>query len=304
MLLTGFLLIVCTGLCWIGFGVLVSLCAGRGWSFDLVQGLSYIGGALICGALLAADGGMFPPGADPKGLSFIFLVSFCGGIASFYTFFLTAKAMRIGPNGLIWGIMQAGMIGSTLMGVFCFGEKLTPLSLTGLILIVGGVLAMGFARDRRNGGAGGKKWLLPTLSAFVLVMATQCFCTLPSFLQETVNTGSLFRAFAVYAGGAFAFAVTTLPGVIRSGKFGGRGEWISAAVLTASNVGSSCFLLYRGLDLLAKAGAGGLGYPICTGICVAGFSLYSLLLLKEKIAPAGLAGLSAVCVGIVAIALP
>ena len=69
------------------------------------------------------------------------------------------------------------------------------------------------------------------------------------------------------------------------------------------NTSASVFLFYRGLDLLAKAGCGGLGYPVGIGVCVIGFSLYSLLILKEKVARLSLAGLIAVCLGIIVISL-
>ena len=298
-MMTGFLLVICAGVCWIGIGVSVSICAKRGWSYDLVQGLNYFGAGLICAALLA--GGAFPD-ADPKMLGLVFALNCCAGIANFYTYVLTAKAMRIGPNGLIWGIMQAGMIGSTLRGIFFFGEAAAPLRLTGLFLIIGGVLAMGMAKDQKNGGGSGR-WLGYALAAFGLVMATHCCNTLPSYLAKTVDSGSVFRTFGMYCGGCLGFVFTTLPGVVRRKQFGGKGEWITAAILMVLNTSASCFFFYRGMDLLAGAGAGGLGYPLSIGVCVAGFSLYSIFCLKEKIARLGLAGLAAACIGIIIITI-
>lgn len=205
---TGFLLVVSAGLCWIGIGISVSICARRGWNYDLVQGLNYFGAALVCGVLLACHA--WPSASSSKILALVFLMNSLAGIANFYTYVLTAKAMRIGPNGLIWGIMQAGMIG---------------------------------------------------------------------------------------------FATFTLPGLIRKRECGGKGEWISAVILMVLNTAASCFLFYKGLDLLAGSGAGGLGYPVAIGVCVAGFSLYSLLFLKEKFARLSLGGLIAVCLGIIIITL-
>ena len=97
----------------------------------------------------------------------------------------------------------------------------------------------------------------------------------------------------LYFGGVIGFALTTLPGMIRRRNFGGRGEWITALVLMILNTSASLFFFFRGLDLLAKSGCGGLGYPIAIGVCVVGFSLYSLLILREKFARLSLAGLIA-----------
>jgi len=76
-----------------------------------------------------------------------------------------------------------------------------------------------------------------------------------------------------------------------------------AGILMLLNTSASVFFFYRGLDLLAKHGCGGLGYPLAIGVCITGFSLYSLLILKEKIARPGLIGLGAVCIGIIIIAI-
>ena len=53
----------------------------------------------------------------------------------------------------------------------------------------------------------------------------------------------------------------------------------------------------------AKTGRAGLGYPLAIGICVIGFSLYSLLILKEKLARLSMAGRGAVCIGIIAVSI-
>ena len=42
---------------------------------------------------------------------------------------------------------------------------------------------------------------------------------------------------------------------------------------------------------------------LAIGVCVIGFSFYSILILKEKFASLSLAGLAAVCLGIIVISL-
>lgn len=299
-MMTGFLLVIAAGFCWIGVGISVSKCSGRGWNYNIVQGLNYLGATLIC-AMILAGRRAFGSAWETPGWGV--LMSCLAGIANFYTYVFTSKAMQRGPNGLVWGIMQGGMIGSFLMGVICFGEKAAPLRVLGLALILGGILTMGLCKDRKSGSAGGKNWVFPSLGAFLLVMVTHCCNTLPSYFPETAGNSPVFRTMGLYFGGVVGFVLTALPGMIRSHDFGGRGEWITAGILMVLNTSASVFLFYRGLDLLAKAGCGGLGYPIAIGVCVIGFSLYSLLILKEKIVRLSLAGLIAVCLGIIVISL-
>ena len=294
---SGFLLVIITGVCWIGVGISVSKCSERGWNYDIIQGLSCLGATLLCALIFA--GSAARSGGPVFGWGF--WLSFLAGITNFYTYVFTSKAMRLGPNGLVWGIMQAGMIGSFLMGMIFFGEKAAPLRIIGLVLILGGIMLMGMSKDS-NPREKGKNWLLPALAAFLLVMLTHSCNALPSYLSAS-ETDSIVRTMGLYFGGFIGFALTTLPGMIRRRDFGGKAEWINAVILMALNTSASLFFFYRGLDLLAKNGGGGLGYPIATGVCVVGFSLYSLLFLKEKIARLSLAGLIAVCFGIITISV-
>ena len=297
--LGGFLLVITAGICWIGVGMVVSKCSARGWDFNLVQGLNDIGATLVCFLLLAGRVSWSDPGSL---FGFGFLMSFLAGLISFYSFLFTAKAMERGPNGLVWGIMQSGMIGPFLMGVILFGEKAAPVRFLGLFLILSGILVMGVSRDSRS-SVRGKNWVLPTLAAFLLVMVAQSVNSLPSYLQSESGSDSLVRTLGLYFGGMIGFMLTTLPGMIRKRKYGIRGEWIAAVILMVLNVAASLFFFYRGLDLLATSGCASLGYPIAIGVCVIGFSVYSLLILKEKFARLSLAGLGAVSLGIIIISL-
>lgn len=52
--LAGFLLVVISGICWIGVGISVSKCSERNWDYNIVQDLNYLGTTLLC-ALLAVS---------------------------------------------------------------------------------------------------------------------------------------------------------------------------------------------------------------------------------------------------------
>lgn len=301
---SGFILVIIAGFCWIGIGVSVSVCSARKWNYSLVQGLSYLGSTLLCAVLLAVQGKVT---SFSEVASFGLLMSFLAGFSNFFTYVFAAKAMQRGPNGLVWGMMQAGMIGSFLMGVIFFDEKATLLRLAGLILILSGVLLMGMTKNSGKSSAenssNGAGWVLLSCCALLLVMVTHCCNALPSYFPNASGGNSIIRTMGMYLGGVAGFLIMTVPGMIRKREAGGRGEWVTAIILMLVNTSASVFFLYRGLDILAKNGSGGLGYPVAIGVCVTGFSLYSLFVLKEKFARLSLLGLISVCLGIIIISL-
>ena len=298
-LFCGFILVLITGLFWIGIGIAVSRCSAKGWNYSIVSGLTYLGASLICAMILA--GKRIHSGAS--GFSgFGFFMSGLAGVAHFYSYLLTAKAMQRGPNGLVWSIMQSGMLGTFLMGMLFFGEKPAVSQLSGMFLLLSGILVMGMTKVETS-SVHGKNWMLLSLGALLLTMTTQCCNTLPSYFHTMEGNSHLSRTLGLYLGGALAFAFTTLPGMLRRRDFGGRGEWATASLLAVLYPSASLFFFYRGLDLLSQNGCAGLGYPIAIGVCVIGFSLYSLLLLKEKVTRLGMAGLGAVGIGMILIAL-
>ena len=297
----GFLMVTVAGFLWIAIGIAVSKCSARGWNYNIVQGLTYLGASLLCAVIV---GGRSLGAGTFEFSPFGFFMCCLAGFSNFYIYVFTAKAMQRGPNGLVWGIMQSGLIGTFLMGMIFFGEKPSLPRVAGALLILCGVLVMGLAKDRKSpGGQGGKAWLLFSLCAMLLSMITQCCNTLPSYFPEIGENGASVLTLGMYCGGLLGFAFTTLPGLIRKRDFGCRSEWIMAGILMILNTSASLIFFYRGLDMLAKNGCAGLGYPLSIGVCVIGFSFYSLLILKEKFARLSLIGLGAVCIGIIAVSI-
>ena len=66
---------------------------------------------------------------------------------------------------------------------------------------------------------------------------------------------------------------------------------------------ASIFFFVPGADRLAVAGCGGLGYPVAIGVCLVGFSVYSLCILREKLSKIEIIGLAAVTLGIIGMSL-
>ena len=60
---------------------------------------------------------------------------------------------------------------------------------------------------------------------------------------------------------------------------------------------------FKGLDMLAQAGAGSIGYPVAIGVCEGGFSLYSGVFLQEPFKALTIMALALNMLGIVLLSL-
>lgn len=59
----------------------------------------------------------------------------------------------------------------------------------------------------------------------------------------------------------------------------------------------------RLLDLVAEAGAGAIGYPVTLGSCIAGFALYSVFILRERITIASVSSFLLCLSGMIAMSI-
>ena len=58
--------------------------------------------------------------------------------------------------------------------------------------------------------------------------------------------------------------------------------WIFAIGLQAIEILGSVFLLYPGMNMLARAGAGAIAYPLVVAAGIAAFEFYAFAVLREK----------------------
>lgn len=298
----GLLLVALAGFCSCFIGVVVSVCAKNNINYNIVQALGSVL-ALITGVVILAF--KMPEDVPFSQWLLVFLLSSGAGIANYFTFYLTELAMKKGPNGLIWSIMQSGMIGSFLMGVFVFGEKASLLRWVSLAVIICGVILSGLGKKQNDQKSADSSllWLWLSLGAALLVAATHCLLVLPSFIPGAAATGTVFRSISVCFGVLITFAVTMLPQALRERGFHNKGVWIVAVICTVINCVHNFLLFFNGVDLLTQCNSGGLGYPVNIGICLVGFSLYSLIFLREKFSIVEYTGVICITAGVIGISL-
>ena len=269
----GILFLVLTGLCWVVLGVVISNTARKGLDFRSIQGIAAFL-MMICALPMIFLGG---------GIGNWKLLAISVGVAGFLNYFgmnLLKHAMVLGPNGLSWGIGQSALILPFLMGTIFFAVPCSLLRVAGMTAILSGI---GVFSSMGNDGVGiTRRWLKIIFSAFMVCGLTQCAANFPSYFGggETTLAAQSFKMF-VFEFGTFLACLSD--SVWQRQKLQSQGAWKNIVVYSIGTVVSQVFLFYRGLDLVANAGAGAIGYPMILSICIVGFSAYSTLILREKL---------------------
>lgn len=232
-------------------------------------------------------------------------VFFVGGLINFIMLQVMSYAMTRGPNGVIWSLVQSALILPFLTGVVFFNNALTLPRILGMTAILTAIVLFAIGKDtsteKRNG------WKKLTILAFILAGIVLNLNNTPSYFREADNVSSLARtcagAFGTLMGAVvwnLAFLSPRKIETIRSSLHNLR-LWKYIMLLPISGLFTSWFLMYPGMNSMAKAGAGALSYPLMISSCIFGFNIYSILLLREKLTSSGIAGTLLCLVGSVMI---
>ena len=279
--------------------------ARKGISVELMQGLSYLLGTLVCLALLP----LYPP-PEVKG-SFVWFalgMYFLVGLLNCFLNTTMAAAMKRGPNSLVWAILQSGMVIPFVFGICFHHVPAGPLRLLGMCAILAALALISMDKpDKSN--ATGSSWLLLSFVAFLLAGVQQTISTEPSYYAETRSgIPIIHRCLALCIGNL----VAALPSLLLSLK--GEGQplrtalnckwlWLYAVILQASILFEKLLLSFRAMDMIARLGNGAISYPVMVISCIAAFTLYSILFLREKVTWRSATGLFLCTLGIVLLSL-
>ncbi|WP_417170630.1 hypothetical protein [Victivallis sp.] len=289
---TGILFAVLTGISWIWVGVVVSYAARNRVNIPYIQLFQTLTGILISVIVLCTMGMLMKDApelsARTKWITACSMIAF--GILNYFMFLAMGAAMRRGPNGIVWAVVQAGILFPFLMGILVFHVEPTPSRIGGMLLIVGSVILFGLGKETKAAGNAPETrkncWYLFALLGMLLCGLNQCCANLPSYLNNGESVGSVYRACLSQVGmlcgwliGVAATRTLSRP-EFQPGEF--RKILFFAISLNAVGLTANYLLFYNALDFLAKAGAGSLGYPLVVSSCVVGFFLYSAIFLREK----------------------
>lgn len=286
-MLIGIVCLVLVGSSWALIGVIMGQAPKRG----IDTGVILIFGALVPFTVSAT---LFITGIAPTFSTSLRTGLIVGGIyalsgmLNFILLQLMAQAMQRGPNGIIWAIIQSGVIFPFAMGMIFFAVPATPIRLLGIIALLLALALFAFSKDNARADSGG--WLTLSLIAFLVCGAQQVCNNLPSYIPEVRDGVSYYyRTFSLACGGIISFSLWNLLlksasplrmrflAAVRNPLF-----WKYVLVIQGFGLLSAYFLLYRGMDLLSKAGIGSASYPLLIGSCIVVFTIYSRWVLKER----------------------
>lgn len=211
-------------------------------------------------------------------------VLFLSGIGNYFQLDIMSKAMQKGPNGIIWTITLSGFIFPFAIGILLFNVPANWIRLTGFVLILLSLVMFGGgnSNDVKEG-----KWKFLALLAFVVTGISQTLSNLPSYFSEADAVTSSWRTSAFALGlmsGCMLVRGNELneffPAVICELKR--RSVWWMGMLGSLTNLVTSYLCLYPGMNMLAKAGAGAIAYPVmvCSSLII--FELYAIIILREK----------------------
>ena len=155
----GITAMILVGISWSVWGYAASVASRRNLDMGVMLALGAAIGAAISLIIALLQG---IPDFRVSGNWLVMLLVFSGGIVNYIQLKLIALAMRFGPNGIIWSIVQSGFICPLALGIIFFGEALKISFLVSVLLVMASLVVFAVVADNRTSG----RWLGWTLSAF------------------------------------------------------------------------------------------------------------------------------------------
>ena len=296
---SGILVGILTGVLWAIVGIVMSRCSRSGMDFKVYFTCNSLFTLLLAAVFYAQWPAMGSgPIARVSDMTFLLVGA---GILSAFGLILMQTAMKFGHNGAIWAIGQSALVMPFLWGILVMGEHGNALKVMGVALILAGMALPAFVKNAPlNEEPGAEKktsWFKLALLSLLLIGSGQVLQSIPSYWKGWEDSAGL-RPVLIYAGYVIGGAICVL--AQRNTQYHSRSLFLLASGMAILNA-ASVKLFFVTLDRLGLCGMASLAYPITVGTCIVGFSLYSLLAIREKPHLYHWAGLVATLAGIFAL---
>ena len=293
------LLAISTGLIWSLSGVVMS----RATRLDFNIGQYFVANSLFSALLVMVvlvDWPVLLTGVPARLMELTLVLLGAGGMNA-AGLVLLQRAMQYGHNGLSWTLAQAALVIPFVAGMVFWDVSSRFAQWMGVGLIVLGMLLAVLKTSSNAESVVDRKrycWLGFTLSAFLCIGISQTLQGVPSYWRGWSDTAQL-RVGLLAWGNVFGFLFLTPLLGTRSWRPRRPIVFWAGGMAVLGIIGAK--MLFVVLDGLAHYGTGSIGFPLIVGSCIAGFSLFSLVVLREKSSLLHWLGLAATLSGIIVI---
>jgi len=225
------------------------------------------------------------------------------GAFSYLGLLFMQKAMTYGHSGVVWAIGQSALIVPFMVGVFVFNQASTLVQYLGVLSILLGVFIPSMAGRKNSvyGHTGSSHiWFFLSIASLLSCGAAQTFANVPSYWVDWNDNAQLRLSLGALSSMIVCLSVLLIK---RQKIFPIARKLVVMAFCMACIQLVGLKMLFYTLDRLSSYNMGAIGYPIVVGSCIAGFSLYSMLVIREKVLWQNWVGLIATISGIIIISL-
>lgn len=275
----GIIAMILVGISWIIWGFVAGVAGKRNLNMGLLVAISaIIGFAATLPTILMQK----LPDFSAGNLWLITGLVILGGIFNFLQLQWMGKAMKYGPNGIIWSFIQLGFICPFAVGIIFFNVPMSWSFAIAVLLVIAALVIFAVSADNNTRG----KWLLFTIGAFFATCSCQSLQNIPSYIKGVENVSGSWRTLAFFTGlilGCLIYMIfdrnmRSETAVMLKNKF----AWFYAVLIDVVEVAACALLLYPGMDALAKAGQGAIATQLMTASSIVAFELYAVGILREK----------------------
>ncbi len=300
-MITGFLMLLATGLGWTITGSMLSYMARKGISVVtlLVPQILF---SVVLASIFLPDYKALTTG-KVTGLLPLAILLIGAGILNSAGILVLQAAMRAGHHGTAWSIGQSALVIPFLTGILTFHEPLPLGRIIGVAAIITSLVAFGLAQEKQHGSSPAtasiktRKGFFLALMAMLIFGIAQTVMSLPSHLQGITDTARL-RVPLLYIGHCVVYIAWWWRQPERPKR-----NVVGIAALCSIVAIASTQMLFLGIDRLAKAEMSSVGFPIAVGCSIICFAIYSALIMRETFSRWHAIGLTAALGGIIGIVL-
>ncbi|MBE6403715.1 MAG: hypothetical protein E7039_08355 [Lentisphaerae bacterium] len=275
----GIIAMILVGASWIIWGFAAGAAGKRNFSMGLIVAASAVIGILITIPSIFMQG---LPDFSTQNLWLITALVITGGVFNYLQLQWMGRAMKFGPNGIIWSIIQLGFICPFAVGIMFFNVPMSWSFAVAVLLVIAALVIFAFTADNESRG----KWLLWTILSFFATCSCQSLQNIPSYIKGVDSVSGSWRTLAFFAGLLLGFFIYCIfDRNIRSEavlQLKSKYIWLIALFIDVVEVATCSLLLYPGMDALAKAGQGAIATQLMTASSIVCFELYAVCWLKEK----------------------